>query len=124
LGAHGSLDLAKALAQLEGDRQLLVEISQIFIETYPKLLEQIHHALAASNQQQLIAAAHTLASSAGQIGAVKGHAMAKKLEEIGRRNELSLATSTAAELDAEIRLVASAISSDASPYSSLPQAEA
>ena len=48
---------------------LLREIVQMFIEQYPRLLEQIHQALSSSDGKALAAAAHTLRSSAGQVGA-------------------------------------------------------
>ena len=104
-----TVDLVEALASIEGNRDLLREIVQMFIEQYPRLLEQIHQALSSSDGKALAAAAHTLRSSAGQVGAHEALDGARRLEEIGERESLAKAPAVLAKLEEELVRVKSAL---------------
>ncbi len=103
--AGNAVDLVKALAQIEDNRDLLHEIVAMFLEQYPKLLEQIHQALSSSNGKALTGAAHTLRSSAGQVGAQQAMNAARTLEEIGERKSLAKAPAVVAQLEQELARV-------------------
>jgi len=104
-----TVDLVEALASIEGNRDLLREIVQMFIEQYPRLLEQIHQALSSSDGKALAAAAHTLRSSAGQVGAHEALDGARRLEEIGERESLAKAPEVLVKLEEELVRVKSAL---------------
>ena len=104
------LDFDEALAQVEGDRDLLCQIAQLFLEQYPKLLEETHQAFSRSDCQSLSSAVHTLASSVGQLGAQRAHAAAKKLEQVGRQGDLSHVPPILADLERELLLLKFAVS--------------
>jgi HPt (histidine-containing phosphotransfer) domain-containing protein len=104
-----TLDLVEALASIEGNRDLLREIVQMFMGQYPKLLEQIHRALSSSDGKALTAAAHTLRSSAGQVGAHEALNGARRLEEIGERGSLAEAPAVLARLEEELVRVKSSL---------------
>jgi two-component system, sensor histidine kinase and response regulator len=110
------LNISEALARVEGNRDLLAKIARVFLELYPKLLEESHDAVSRADCDLLARAARTLASSAGQLGAVRVRAAARKLEELGRRGDFSRAPATLAEIDMEIQLLESAISDDLSQH--------
>ena len=103
----------EALAQLESDMDLLRQIVQLFVEQYPKLLEETQQAFSRSDCVSLTAAAHTLASSVGQLGGQKAHAAARKLEQLGRQGNLSDVPQALAELESELLLLKSAVSDPA-----------
>jgi two-component system, sensor histidine kinase and response regulator len=104
-----TVDLVEALASIEGNRDLLREIVHMFIEQYPRLLEQIHQALSSSDGKALAAAAHTLRSSAGQVGAHEALDGARRLEEIGERESLAKAPAVLAKLEEELVRVKSSL---------------
>jgi len=74
------LDTEDALARLDGDRELLEEISQYFIETAPQQITRIESALKSGDMGTIEREAHSLKSAAGSVGA-------KKLQESSRQVE-------------------------------------
>jgi CheY-like chemotaxis protein len=109
------LNLSEALARVEGNRKLLAKVARVFLEIYPKLLEESQTAVARADCDLLARAARTIASSAGQIGAGRVRAAAKKLEALSRQGDLSDAPDALNKLDSEIRLVESAIVEPSNP---------
>ena len=103
------LDFSEALAQVEGNRELLWEIARIFLDQYPKLLEEAHQAFSRSDDRSLRGAAHTLASSVGQLAAQRAFAAAKKLELVSNSRDISLVPEALAELERELQLLRSAV---------------
>jgi len=103
------LNLSAAMAQIEGNSELFAEIAQMFLAQYPRLLAEIHQAFSASDCAVLTSAVHTLGSSAGQMGAGRALATARKLEEIGRQEELASVPEALAQLEADLALVESAL---------------
>jgi CheY-like chemotaxis protein len=118
------LDLTEALARVEGDKDLLAKIARMFLELYPKLLEESHSAVVRADCELLARAARTIASSAGQLGAGRVRSAAKKLEELGRRGDLAEASDALEELDTEIHLVHFAIADSSNPHYAWLRAEA
>ena len=109
------LNLAGALARVEGNSELLAKIARSFLELYPKLLEEARAAAARGDCGQLARAARTIGSSAGQLGAGKVRAAAKKLEELSRQGSLPDVPAVLNELDGEIRLVEAAMFASPGP---------
>jgi PAS domain S-box-containing protein len=103
------LNLSAAMTQIEGNSELFGEIARMFLAQYPKLLAEIHHASSASDFAVLTSAVHTLGSSAGQMGAGRALAAARKLEEIGQQENLASVPEALAQLEAELALVESAL---------------
>jgi HPt (histidine-containing phosphotransfer) domain-containing protein len=104
------LDLDDALAQVEGDNELLSEVIQLFMEQYPELLEEIQQSLSRADLQSVSRAAHTLGSSAGQIGAQKTLLVARKLEQLSRDGEASEVPDALEELKKELLSLTTALS--------------
>jgi HPt (histidine-containing phosphotransfer) domain-containing protein len=114
--ADDILNLSEALARVEGNRDLLTKIARVFLELYPKLIEESHEAVSRADCKMLARAARALASSARQLGAQRACVSARKVEELGRHGELAQLPVALAELDSELRLVASAITDHSSPH--------
>jgi two-component system, sensor histidine kinase and response regulator len=63
------IDVKAALERLEGDRELLEELVQLFKEECPKALDEIHAAIAAGDAPLLTRLAHTLKGSSASLSA-------------------------------------------------------
>jgi len=77
----------QVLARVGGDRELLAEISRLFVDDAPRHLERIRHALDERDGEALRRAAHGLKGAAANFDAEGVVAAARTLEEIGRSQE-------------------------------------
>jgi len=77
----------QVLARVGGDRQLLAEISRLFVDDAPRHLERIRRALDARDGEALRRAAHGLKGAAANFDADGVVNAARALEEIGRTGE-------------------------------------
>ena len=105
----GGVDIADALARLEGNKELLGQIVQIFLEQYPRLLTESHQSLSSADCHALTRAVHTLGSSAGQVGASKALAIARRIEGMGDQEDLANVAEALAQLGEELALVKTAL---------------
>ena len=85
----GIVDIADALARLEGNKELLGQIVQIFLEQYPRLLTESHQSLSSADCHALTRAVHTLGSSAGQVGATRALRMAWQIQDLAESRDLA-----------------------------------
>lgn len=72
-----------------GGGEILADLIDIFLEEAPKHLETMERALEEDAPDDLRIAAHTLKSSAGQLGAKGLAEQAKDLEAIGEGGDIS-----------------------------------
>ena len=77
----------EVLARVGGDRELLAEISRLFVDDAPRHLEKIRQALDARDGESLRRAAHGLKGAAANFDADGVVSAARALEEIGRTGE-------------------------------------
>ena len=103
--AGSPLDWTSALHQVDDRTELLHEIAQAFLQECPRLMGQIHTAIAEHDLPQLRRAAHTLKSSAAIFDAKPMVDAAQKLELMGQHGELDDAEIACADLDREAGLV-------------------
>ena len=90
------------LARVGGDRELLAEISRLFVEDAPRHLERIDRAIAASDSDALRRAAHALKGAAANFDADEVVALARTLEESGRASTFDEAPRAVEQLKLEI----------------------
>ena len=81
-GIHGLS--AQVLARVGGDRQLLAEISRLFVDDAPRHLSRIGQAIGGRDADALRRAAHALTGAAANFEAETVVAAARALEDIGR----------------------------------------
>jgi two-component system sensor histidine kinase/response regulator len=74
----------RVLARVGGDRELLAEISRLFVDDAPRHLEKIRRALDERDGESLRRAAHGLKGAAANFDADGVVTAARVLEEIGR----------------------------------------
>jgi len=110
--ARAPLDRASVLARLDGDANLLKEVTDLLADEAPALLDRLRAAAAAGDSSGIERAAHALKSCVGQFEAETA-ATADWIEQCGRRGDLSeigaglaLLEQQVADLVAEMRAIA------------------
>src|SRR5215831_15639595 len=99
---ESALDLAMALERVEGDRELLEELAQMFAEESERNIAEIHAAFNAGDVKVLERLAHTVKGSASNIGAMSVAQAALALEEKARAEDLSSGAVLIAAVEAEL----------------------
>jgi HPt (histidine-containing phosphotransfer) domain-containing protein len=85
------LDWQGALRKLEGDEELLIELSEMFLDQCPTLMAAVEDSIVKEEAAELRRAAHTLKGSAHVVGGRAVGAAALLLENIGRDTQLEAA---------------------------------
>jgi HPt (histidine-containing phosphotransfer) domain-containing protein len=83
------IDRQVALSRVGGDAELLKEIAQLFIDDYPRALEDIREAANRGDAKSLERSAHGLKGSVANFGASSAVEAARKLESMGRAAQLA-----------------------------------
>ena len=104
-----SIDLDAVLARVEGDRDLLAELTRIFGEQAALQLASIRSAIDTGDALTLERTAHALRGAVANFGAREAVRLAHELELAGRQGDLTMVSPLAAELDAEVGAVEDAL---------------
>ncbi len=99
------LNRAAALAQVDGDPELLTEVVDLFLQDYPRLLRQIKESAESGDHQSFQRAAHTIKGSLGIFGAQVAVKIALGLENMGRERNLEFADPAYNQLEEEIKRI-------------------
>ena len=83
------LDESLALSRVGGDRDLLREVVDLFLNDYPDVLEKIRAAVSTRDASALEQYAHSLKGSVSTFGAKWAFDAALALERKGRNGDLS-----------------------------------
>jgi len=105
------LDLATALARVGGDLELLKEIAALFLDEYPRELDDIHKALATGDAHLLERTAHGLKGSVANFGARAAVDAAFQLEQFGKARKLDQAPPALAALERTLACLHAELSS-------------
>ena len=89
LMADDVLDLPEFLERVQDDKELLLELFDIFIEDFKLKRVQLTQAIEQKNFAQIRAIAHSLKGSTGNISAKLLRLTCIKLEELGQANSLA-----------------------------------
>jgi two-component system, sensor histidine kinase and response regulator len=90
---------ARELGQrLDGDWELLRELTEVFAQDYPRLVESLRLALVAADPLLVRIHAHTISGIVANLGAQRAQRVALRLEEIGRTGTLTAEASTIFDL--------------------------
>ena len=92
-----------------GERELLVELIDSFLETAPPLLVRLNQGLAQGNAAEVRAAAHTIKSSSKDFGATTLAELCQTLEDIGKAGALEGTVELVAQIEAEYQRVKAAL---------------
>ena len=102
-------DQTVILEQVEGDREFLVELVELFADDSRQLLAEIKQAVASGDSMKLMRVAHTLKGAAGNFGAKEVTAIARRMEEMGRAGSLAGAEAAAAALEVAVERLNAAL---------------
>ena len=101
-GAEDLIDTASLLARVDGDMKLLKELVELFQRDLPKLFSELQDAVTRRDAKALESAAHALKGSVGNFAARPAVEAALRLEQMGRRGDLTEAESAFQALAQEI----------------------
>jgi HPt (histidine-containing phosphotransfer) domain-containing protein len=96
------LDREGLLDRVDGDRSLLLDMIQIFMEQVPGLTDTLRRAVAEGDAQALRRTAHTIKGVTGELAAPNARRLAMTLEDLGETGRLPDAPAVLADLEAEL----------------------
>jgi len=108
-GTTTSIDLAKALAMMDGKARYLARMVKGGLAALPRGLAEAQHHVAASDWGALEHTAHTLKGSLAALVAKPAAGSARALEEAARRNERAAAIAALAALETQTRALLPAL---------------
>ena len=91
-----------ALARVEGDETLLRELIQLFLEDYPRTLQEIRTAISKGDVRSLERHAHTIKGSAANFEAAPVVTAGLELETSGFRKDLTYVAPQMENLEAAL----------------------
>ena len=93
------IDVSEVLERVDGDKELLGELVELFLEESPSMLADVKEAVARNDAKALEYAAHTLKGSVGNFWAKDACEAAFVLEEAARARSLSGAETSSVALE-------------------------
>jgi PAS domain S-box-containing protein len=106
------IDLGQAMETVGGDKNLLKELIHLFIQEYPRQLEEINDVIELGDTSQLERKAHSFKGTVGNFGAKTAFDLAYKLENMGRESRIEKAEDVYKELKKEMVQVQEYLTSD------------
>jgi signal transduction histidine kinase/CheY-like chemotaxis protein/HPt (histidine-containing phosphotransfer) domain-containing protein len=100
-GQNAVFDLHAAMASVEGDYDLLSEVTQLFLQDLPHQLRTIKVGLENGDLPGVTRAAHTIKGAAATIGAHSLSSVARDMEQAARREDLAFVVSRLPDLRQE-----------------------
>jgi len=101
--AASPIDIEYALMQLGGDRELLHEVLDLFVEQIPQLVAECRAACAEGDMVRLGRAAHTIKGTTGNVRANEAYAAAMELERAAEGCEVDAARAMLDALEQHLR---------------------
>lgn len=109
MSLHTVCNLDSALEAVDGDRDLLCRMIELFMKQCPTLLQEIGVALDKADRLALQRAAHTLRGSVCNFGADRAYDAASRVERAGRAGDWPAAADARATLEKELEKLRSAL---------------
>ena len=108
-GASTAFDLDAALELVDGDREFLQELAELFLQQTPSTVAAMHQAVTLADAATLERLAHRLKSSAISLRAHGVHAVAGRLESMAAEDRLTEAAAILDQLHQELRTLEKAL---------------
>ena len=96
------IDLPTLLTIIDGEKDLLIELGEIFRQDYPQQVVALHEAIRHSDAYRLERVAHSLKGALATIGATTARSLAHELEIMGQSGQLEGSPSTLHKLEGEL----------------------
>ena len=90
---EGGVDHVYALEQVGGDRELLIELIELFVGACSSMLRNLEEAVATADPDAIQQAAHLFKGSFAQFGAFYAADLCGRLESMGRQGDVDGALS-------------------------------
>jgi two-component system, sensor histidine kinase and response regulator len=103
-------DAREALARVDGDAELLLEIAALFSEGSSTMMTKIWEAIASGDSQALLVSAHQLKGAVGNFGGNQAYAAAEALEMMALAGDRAGAQDACRHLAAEVERLATVLS--------------
>ncbi len=97
--ATKEMDLDVALSHVDGDIQFLAELAELFLQDYPRLMDEMRHSILLGNHSDLERAAHTLKGRLAFFGLNTMRDKAFGLEMMGRERNSTNTIQALAEIE-------------------------
>ena len=99
--ASSPIDISAALERLEGDRNLLEELGQLFKDECSKTLDEMRAAIASGDAPLLTRLAHTIKGSSASMSALPLSQVAAQMEKVAHAGDLADARSLFEKVEKE-----------------------
>ena len=96
------LNFPELLERLENDRELLVDLLEIFKEECPSLLRALQEAVSGEDMNAVERTGHTLKGMFATLSASRAASAALQLEQMGRNDEKSRLRDALTVLESEV----------------------
>ena len=100
--AEARWDPATILAELEGDREILLKLIGHFLDQCPKVLSEVRASVSRQDSAMLERSAHKLKGSVSHFDSGNAYEAARRLEEMGRNDDLVGAAEATEVLETQI----------------------
>jgi CheY-like chemotaxis protein len=97
-----SFDPSVVLKRVDGDQELLKEVTGLFLEDTPRLMAEVRNSIARADDKALELSAHTLKGSVSNFGALLAYEAALSLEQMGRNGDFARAAEVFAQLEQQM----------------------
>jgi two-component system sensor histidine kinase/response regulator len=88
--AESSINVDELMERVDGDKELLAELAEIFRMEYPKQIRLAHEALAINDAAAVRRIGHSLKGALANLAATKASGLAASMEAMGKSGDLSL----------------------------------
>ncbi len=102
---HAVFDRTALLARLMGDRDLVKEITAVFLEDTPQQIQTLKRYIEQGEARLAGDQAHALKGAAANVGGLALSALAHELEKSGRSGRLQEAAALLSELERQFNLL-------------------
>jgi PAS domain S-box-containing protein len=104
-GFNQVIDLKAARQRMDGNEALLADMARYFLDDAPRLLGELETMLVQGDASNAQRAAHSLKGLASNFGARHVTAVAQRIEDLARQEELATARTLTVDLAAEVGAV-------------------
>ncbi|MBF0479510.1 MAG: Hpt domain-containing protein [Candidatus Omnitrophica bacterium] len=95
------IDVPELLERVQDDKELMLELFDIFMEDFPGKRQQLGEAIKEKNFENIRGVAHSVKGASGNISAKLVREVCMKLEMMGKNNTLDGAEAVLVQLDEE-----------------------
>lgn len=83
------LDLDEVMERVQNDKELLIELIEIFLEDCPGKIKGLREAARSNNRQQVADIAHSLKGSSGNLAAKRIATLFLQIEQKGKNDDMT-----------------------------------